>query len=390
MDKPIALINDWCLYRAATGIPVYLRRLLAHWPPDSPVRPVGFWERLPRLSTALGASHASLDTLELRPLCDFLAAARPSLRPPFWMRRTFHKGYAFAFRNAFRSLSASVYFEPNSLAMSCDAPTVTSLLDLSVVEHPEWHPPDRVAQWGSDLPRSLSATSHWIVPSQFTRDRACRLLGLPPERVTVIPLAARALGPCRSSPSGGRPPLLPQGSFFLHVGTLEPRKNIRVLLDAWRNLPESLRRSHRLVLVGPLGWGEAAFWTDLRSHPAAREVLAAGRVPDPVLASLLDAAAALLAPSRYEGFGLPLLEAMARHVPVVCSTAHAFTEIACDVALAVDPDDVAGWTSAIRKAAEDEAWRAESADRGAARAARFSWRSTACLHAEILARHASS
>ncbi|HAU36189.1 MAG TPA: hypothetical protein DCX07_00545, partial [Phycisphaerales bacterium] len=93
--------------------------------------------------------------------------------------------------------------------------------------------------------------------------------------------------------------------FLLHLGTLEPRKNLVTLLDAWSLLPEDFRREVRLVLAGGVGWGAGVFWSELVNHPAAGEVLVSGYVSDADAAMLLSAALAVIVPSRYEGFGLP-------------------------------------------------------------------------------------
>ncbi|RPI58328.1 MAG: glycosyltransferase family 1 protein, partial [Planctomycetaceae bacterium] len=175
---------------------------------------------------------------------------------------------------------------------------------------------------------------------------------------------------------------LPQ-RYLLHLGTLEPRKNIGVLLDAMSAIPPAIRKTCPLVLAGGLGWGGAEFWRSLANHPMASEVLWAGFVDDASAAAMLAGAQAVLSPSFYEGFGLPLLEAMNAGTAVICSTADAFTEVAGPAAHFVDPTDTAGWSVAICQVIEDAAWRNNLAESGKIRAREFSWDSCAKAHAEV-------
>ncbi|MCY2927365.1 MAG: glycosyltransferase family 1 protein, partial [Planctomycetota bacterium] len=213
------------------------------------------------------------------------------------------------------------------------------------------------------------------------------VLSLPPDRITVIPLAPRWPGPMTPAPA--RLASLPE-IYFLHLGNLEPRKNLLVLLDAWQLLPARLQENAALVLAGPLGSGDAAYWATLRDHPAAPAVRVAGYLGDRDVHALLTGATALLAPSRYEGFGLPILEAMACDTCVIHSSAGAYPEVAADAASSVDPDDVDGWAATIHRTAEDSAWRAGRILAGRRRTAEFSWQRTAANHARELSAFASN
>ena len=382
------LVNDRCLHHGGTGVSVYLRNVLDHWPEDSGLHPVGFctdrsgfWRR------AVASRGAVSGPMRLGPLSDSEPPARRSRSIPYWVRRWLLGRYNASFAREFRRGRYVACLEPNSLAVPTGGLTVTTMTDLSVMEHPEWHPPDRAAQWRANLERSLQATDHWIVYSEFVKRTMLDRLGIEADRITVIPLAARPLPfpprdevPRRLEAAGA------PKRYLLHLGTLEPRKNLAVLLDAWARLAPGERQDCRLILAGPRGWGGAEYRARLMGHPAAGEVLATGYVSDAYAALLLAGATAVLVPSFYEGFGLPPLEAMACGTPVVCSTAEALRELVGDAADLVPPDDVDGWASAMSRAIRDESWRADRRRLGLARAASFSWHRTAGAHAELFNR----
>jgi len=383
------LVNDRCLYRRATGVAMYLRNLLRFWPEDCPAQPVGFCRSRLKLGVlAKAAGSRATARLTLEPL-SCLGAPRwiaSGVAPP--VIRALLKVYRAAMRAECRRNRYAAYLEPNHLAVSCGKFTVTTVHDLSVLEWPEWHPPYRVANWRANLPASIEATDRWIAVSQFIRDRMVELLGIDRERITVAPLGPRALPyPDKDQlPRLKRRMGLPE-QFLLHLGAIEPRKNLPVVLDAYAALPPETRRKCRLILAGPPGWGQRSFWRRVIEHPAAREVLLAGYVGDETAALMLAGAAAVLAPSRYEGFGLPVLEAMACGTAVIHSTAAALCEVAGGAGQTVQIDDVEGWTAAMRQAADEPDWRAELGRAGAARAATFSWQRTAKLHAEVFVKH---
>jgi alpha-1,3-rhamnosyl/mannosyltransferase len=173
--------------------------------------------------------------------------------------------------------------------------------------------------------------------------------------------------------------------YFLCLGTLEPRKNLPTLLDAFAALPRHMRLDCPLVLAGPVGWGDSDFWRRMFNHPIAGEVLACGFVGERPAAALAAGARAMLIASHYEGFGLPVLEAMACGTPVICSRAQALLEVALPAALAVEATDVGGWTTAMTRAIQEETLLAELGKASLRRAADFAWDKTAARHADYMA-----
>ena len=217
-----------------------------------------------------------------------------------------------------------------------------------------------------------------LCSSMATRDDAIAA-GLEAERLRVVPLGVRPLVQTADQARAVRRRHALERPYVLSVGTAEPRKNLPVLVDAFVRLR---RRDVDLVVVGPAGWH-----TDL--GPLAEGLGDRGRplgfVSDDELAALYSGAAAFAYPSRWEGFGLPVLEAMAYGAPVVTSEGTAMAEITGDAALLVDPGDTAALTAALDRLLEDGALAAGLAEAGRRRAATFTWERTADLTAAAYA-----
>lgn len=209
---------------------------------------------------------------------------------------------------------------------------------------------------------------------------------------TIEPeLAARADVTLLASGAGAAPPRedrarrladlrvargLRDDPYLLSVGTLEPRKNHVALVHALATVaPEHPRL--RLVLAGRPGWKSAALLRAVAASPVRDRIHLLGAVTADELAALYEGAHAFAYPSRYEGFGLPVLEAMAAGVPVLTSAASSLTEVAGDAALLVDPDDQRGIADGLRRLLADEQLRRELSAKGRARASTFSWARTA-------------
>ncbi|HEV7416212.1 MAG TPA: glycosyltransferase family 1 protein, partial [Tianweitania sediminis] len=173
------------------------------------------------------------------------------------------------------------------------------------------------------------------------------------------------------------------GRYALYAGTIEPRKNLVRLLDAFEQLPQTLRQRYPLVLAGYKGWNNTAILERLHRAETQGWARYLGYVPDEALPHLFAGARLFAFPSLYEGFGLPVLEAMASGVPVVCSNAASLPQVAGNAALMINAEDAAGLTEALQRGLEDEEWRRDAVASGIQQAARFSWKRCAEETADV-------
>jgi alpha-1,3-rhamnosyl/mannosyltransferase len=269
----------------------------------------------------------------------------------------------------------ALYHEPNFIPLPINLPTVVTICDLSSVLHPEWHPRTRVVEFERHFHHGLARCQHVLAISEFGRQEIIRTLGLPPERVTCTHLGVRR--GMRRLPAQrvaavlerlGLPP-----NYLLYVGTLEPRKNLLMLLRAYCALPAELRGRHPLVLAGGWGWKAEAIAEFLDRAGQARGVIHIGYVADRDLAALYNGARALVYPSLYEGFGLPPVEMLACGGAVLASTAGALAETVGGQAHLIAPEDEDGWRNALARVLEDDDWWHWLRD-GAVEAARpYTW-----------------
>ncbi len=282
-------------------------------------------------------------------------------------------------RTAWRSVSSitdGLYHEPNNVLERLDLPAVVTIHDLSTVHYPETHPADRIRFFERRWPLTIERAAQIITVSEFTRRDVIESLSADPAKVTAIhngvsadfrPYPVDELWPCLAR-HGLRP-----GSYLLSVGTVEPRKNLRSLVSAYRRLPGNLRRRFPLVLAGPQGWGDHDFAATLNDLNRNGEIRLLGYVAQNDLPLLYAGAAGFAYLSIYEGFGLPVLEAMASGVPVLTSIDTVMAEVAEDAALYAPPKDIDAITEALRKLVEDDQLRNRSRAAGPKRAAAFSW-----------------
>lgn len=260
-------------------------------------------------------------------------------------------------------------------------PVAITVHDVMALEHPEWFTAANRLQQRLVLGPAARRAAVVLTPSEVSRKGAIEWLGLDPERVRVTPWGVDEVFSPRPRSDQALARLGVHGRYLLTVGALRPRKNLEGALATFEAL-----RSHddlELVVAGGRGWDDADLLARLGRSPAADRIRLTGQVSDEDLADLYRGTECFLFPSRYEGFGLPPLEAMACGAPVVSSDRSSMPEVVGDAALLVPPDDTAGWVSAVEDMLASPERRAEVAERGRRRAAGFTWQR--CARATVAA-----
>jgi glycosyltransferase involved in cell wall biosynthesis len=262
-------------------------------------------------------------------------------------------------------------------------PIVATLYDAIPLLHPEWANP-RLRAIKNRLIRTAAHSADIVIAiSNASAAEIVEGYGISRERIRVIPLGVDEawFDPLANTVrSLQTDPRIVDG-YFLFVGTLQPRKDIATLLRAYESLPADVRAVRQLVIVGRYGWGAAELRDRLRAMRPGGRVLWLERVDDTLLRALYSRAAALVFPSLGEGFGLPLLEALAGGIPVVCSDLPVFKEVAGDCAAYVAPGDADGFARAMIAATRQSLSTASEGRRG--RASMFSWRTTALATLDV-------
>jgi len=253
----------------------------------------------------------------------------------------------------------------------------STIYDMTTWLMPELHVTGNLKSSGRNAERLFRNADGLIAISKCTRDDAVRLLGLAPEKIEVIyPGIAPAF--FQASPEMAGETIRRYGlnkSYVLYVGSIEPRKNVGVLLDAWQELAPDVRDEFELVIAGPWGWGDRRVYERLRSGiPGVRYL---GYVEESDLPALTAAATAFAYVSLYEGFGLPVGQAMAAGVPVLTSIVSALPEVVGDAGLAADPRSREEIRRGLERLLLSPTLRRELAERGRVRAREFTWEACA-------------
>jgi glycosyltransferase involved in cell wall biosynthesis len=299
---------------------------------------------------------------------DRFAWALRGLPDPVW--------HAWAAGAASRSSGAFLSTNSYLTAWMTRIPTAVVVYDLVAFVDAETAQARAARIERATIGRAVRRAGAFLCISEATRRDLVARFPTTAGRARVVPLAADPRFAAPGEPASLGVP------YVLGVGTLEPRKNLVRLIEAWAALPREARGDHVLALVGPTGWDVDATLAAAHAHPDDVRLL--GFVSDDELAALYAGATAFAYPSTYEGFGLPVLEAMAAGAPVITSSVSSLPEVAADAALLVDPHDVREIRDALERLLGDAALRESLRGRGRARAAGFSWERTARETRDVL------
>lgn len=376
-ELPSLLVGGISLLGDLTGIGRYAFEIARRLASDEEIRTSFYYGYI---SSRLRASESG------EAVGDGISSAKKRIARCPWAKR--------ALRRLLESASIlypgefDIYWEPNIAPISAlcakSGSVVATVHDFSWLLYPQWHPGERSSYFKKIFPKGIAKVDKIITVSHFVREEAIALFNLDPAAIEVIHNGVdhstfHPYHPDESEPF--RKALALPRRFILFVGTLEPRKNVVRLIEAFRRLPARMRAECPLLLAGATGWENDDTLRLLRECSAFVHHL--GYVRNRELALLYNLAEAFVFPSLYEGFGLPPLEAMACGTPVVVSRAGSLPEICGDAPLFVDPTDEDSIAAALETIIEDREERERRIFAGFQRAALFSWDESASRHRRL-------
>lgn len=356
-----------------TGIGRYTYELAKNLPLVDPqinlrfLAGVRFVAKLPDGASAASTGQAGSVSLRLRRMLQNSGLVVSAHRNWVSMRQSLQlKGHEDA-----------VYHGPQFYLPAFGGPSVVTVHDLSVYSWAHCHPSGRAKMMQTEMVRAVKRADMVLTVSEFTRREVAAFFSLPLDRLRAIPLGSSdgffPRGDTELAPVLTRLGLKTD-RYCLYSGTIEPRKNIDTLIDAYERLPYETRKRWPLVLCGYQGWQSARLHARIQKAATQGWVQYLGYVSGDDLPYVFAGARLFAFPSLYEGFGLPVLEAMASGVPVVCSDSSSLPEVAGEAAAMCAPQDTEALTALLARGIEDENWRANARKKGLSRAAEFSWR----------------
>ncbi len=271
-----------------------------------------------------------------------------------------------------------IYHEPSYILRPYSGLKICTVHDLSHIHYPQYHPRERVKFLLKHLAISIEHAQHIITGSHFVRREIIDFFKLPANKITTVyhgvakifrPRAENDLKPVLA-----RYQLLGK-KYLLYIGTLEPRKNIERLIQAFCRLPPQWRAQYPLILVGSKGWCSYKLEKLIHQLTQKEQFYYLGYVPEEDLPYLYSGAHAFVYLSLYEGFGLPVLEALASGIPCMTSNVSSIPEVVGEAGLLVNPWDVDAITAALSRLLSDPVLRADLKRKGLLQAAKFSWQS---------------
>jgi alpha-1,3-rhamnosyl/mannosyltransferase len=290
------------------------------------------------------------------------------------------------FERTANTLVGAVYHETNYILKPYAGPCVTTVHDLSHIRFPQYHHAHVIEWLERGLPATLDRADCIITVSDVIRDELLHYYDVSAEKVHTVYEGVE----CQYQPRSEQQTAsvlshygLKHKQYVLLVATLEPRKGIDVLLDAWAQLPLAMRQAFPLVLTGSSGWRNQAIVTQMERFIAEGTVLHLGYVPDSALPILFAGAAVFTYPSVYEGFGLPVLDAMSSGVPVICRAGTSMAEFAQGTCLLCDTGAAEELAIRLQSLLEDPTLREAWAQKGLDRARDFSWQRCAAETAAL-------
>ena len=293
-----------------------------------------------------------------------------------------------------RKYQGFLFHSPNFILPPSRGPALATFHDLSIYDHPEFHPQTRVLFMRREIQKALSRASALFAVSEFTRQSIIEQFNWPEDRVHTVLLGVDHDHYAPVQPEKSAQVLSGLGlkakNYTLCVSTIEPRKNLDQLIRAYSRLPKSIRQACPLVIVGARGWRSEQTHALIKSCAEAGWLHYFGYLPQEQLPAVLANCALFVFPSLYEGFGLPVLEAMASGVPVLSSDISPVREFAGTTIRYFDPHDGESITTSLQSALDDSEWRRVSAEQARRQSQEFTWSKTVQQLLQAYSRYAAS
>lgn len=277
------------------------------------------------------------------------------------------------------ALIDTLYWEPNYVLRSFPGLSVPTIHDIAYIRRPEFHEQSTIDRLTQQVPESIARAAHVFTVSQLSRQEIMAHYQLSADFVSVVyPGVSKAFYPHMSDEKHAirQRYQLPE-HFILSLGTLEPRKNLKGLMQAYLQLPESLRQAFPLVLVGTKGWLMDQFSQELAQLEAQGQLIRLGYVAQADLPALMSAAMVMAYVSHYEGFGMPVAEALASGTAVLTSAGTSMEEVARGAARLVNPDDINDIAQGLNDLLAHPALRQQLVQKGLIVAQNYTWRASA-------------
>ena len=291
-------------------------------------------------------------------------------------------GYAWLNRYRMQRIvegSDYIYWEPNYYLFPSQGKSIVTVHDLSHKRYPQYHPWERVKMLNQVLEKSLQMASHICVVSEFTHSELQHYYHVEKNKITVIhPGVSKQFKPqTKQIQQDIVKKYQLNKPYILMIATIEPRKNITGLIYAFEQLPDTIKRHYDLLLVGTKGWRSDEIYQQIANAKQQGWLKQLGYVSQQDLPLLLSAATLMAYPSFYEGFGMPIIEAMASGVPVITSSTASMPEVSGGAAYLIDPFNETSITEALLELLSNESLRQSLIEKGLSRAKYFTWQKSA-------------
>lgn len=346
----------------------------------------GFWRKLPKLESTNQVTAGVLSGNFVAPKLDVKSRLRQRLGRIPLVSRAYGELLPHISSYRLNEVKSGIFHGPNYFIPKTKLPSVVTVHDLSSYRYPQWHPKTRIERMRFALPQAVQRSKLVITDSLATKLEVMHEFGLSDEQVCAVPLGVDETFHPRNEHDIrsilARFGLQPDG-YSLFVSTIEPRKNLINLITAYRLLPAAMRAVWPLVLVGGAGWQSEEIHAEIERAKGEGWLKYLGFVEQQLLPVFYAGCRLFTYPSWYEGFGLPIAEAMASGIPVLTSNCSSMPEVAGGAAMLVEPGDVASICQGLKQALEDDNWRETAIQRGLLRASELTW--DACVQGTVAA-----